>query len=114
MALPASVQTITVTGRYTDFEGAPCTGSVTFTPECSCRLVADDGTVIAGSLTVPLDSNGALTVDLPASHQAALLPYDFCYEVTEEVSCLGCKRTYTIAVPVDGGPLDLSNVLNTI
>lgn len=114
MALPASVATVTVTGTYTNWQGAPCTGSVTITPVCTCALVdTADGVFIAGGVSVALDADGSFSVDLVASQQASVDPYDFCYRVTEEVSCLGCPRTYTIAVPADMGALDLSDVLNT-
>lgn len=113
MALPDGVATVTVSGTYTDWQGNPCTGTVTFTPSV-CRLIAtDSGAIIAGDVTVDLDENGTISTDLVASRQATVSPDDFCYQVTEETSCLGCPRTYTIAVPADGGALDLSDVLNT-
>lgn len=122
MPLPDGVKTITVTGTYTDFEGEPCAGLVTITLGCSCYLVADDGTVIVGGKTIRLDATGSFTTEIVASRQDAITPYDFCYQVTEETTCLGCPRSYTIAAPLcedDGGDadvpctLDLSDVLNT-
>ncbi|MGW0681827.1 hypothetical protein ACWD2L_00495 [Streptomyces sp. NPDC002754] len=96
MALPVSVATTTVSGRYTQWDGRPCVGAVTFTPSV-CRLIADDGTIIAGGKTVTLDQNGEFTTSLVSSHQDAVAPYDFCYFVTEETSCYGCARSYTIS-----------------
>jgi hypothetical protein len=119
MALPEGVETTTVTGTYTDFDGTPCVGAVTFKP-CVCYFVADDGTVIAGSKTVTLDSNGSFTTELITSRQDAITPYDWCWKVTEETNCSNCARSYTIstACPDDddsgtGCVLDLSDVLNT-
>lgn len=98
MALPLNVETATVTGTYTEWDGTPCVGAVTFTPSV-CRLIADDGTIITGGKTILLDDHGSFTTTLIASEQTAVIPQDWCYEVTEEVSCLGCSRSYTIALP---------------
>ncbi|MFJ8934017.1 hypothetical protein ACIRLA_46380 [Streptomyces sp. NPDC102364] len=116
MALPFEIQTTTVTATYTDWQGNPCHGSVTFEP-CPCRMVTDNGTVIAGSLHAKLDANGQISVQLPTAGQAGLSPDDFCFVVTEEVDCLGCARSYSISTACADGEtecsLDLSDVLNT-
>lgn len=97
MALPDGIETTRVTGTYTEWDGTPCAGAVTFTLGCSCYLIdTETGTVIAGSLTVPLDGNGHFEVDLPTAGQDRLIPSDFCFHVTEETTC-GCARSYTIS-----------------
>jgi hypothetical protein len=116
MPLPYGIQTTTVTATYTDFQGNPCTGFVTFEP-CPCRMTTDNGTVIAGGLTAVLDENGQISVELPTAGQPGLSPADFCFEVTEEIGCLGCARSYSISTACPAGEtdcaLDLSDVLNT-
>ena len=116
MALPYGIQTTAVTATYTDWQGTPCQGSVTFDP-CPCRLMTEDGIVIAGSVTAVLDENGQISVELPTAGQPDLSPDDFCFEVTENVSCLGCPRNYSISTACPDGDttcaLDLSDVLNS-
>lgn len=98
MSLPTGIPTTLVTGTYTDWQGEPCVGSVTFTPQCTCLVVdSETGAILAGSVRVPLDGNGHFAVELPAAGQGRLVPDDFCWTVTEETSCLGCARSYTIS-----------------
>lgn len=70
MALPVGVQTCEVTfGPFTDFQGNPVRGRVSFKPSRSLIWVATGVPILASVITVSLDENGAGSVYLPYTDQ---------------------------------------------
>lgn len=60
MTLPASWTLIPVTGTFTNRDGSPASGWITF--ESRQIVVVDDVTIIPKTITAVLDSNGAIFV----------------------------------------------------
>lgn len=70
MALPAGIQTCEVRfGAFTDFQGNPVSGSVTFTPSRSLIWVATGVPILSSSMKVDLDSSGSGSINLPYTDQ---------------------------------------------
>lgn len=114
MPLPASFGTITVTGTYLTFLGAPASGTVTFQPPTNIFLKVTDVDVMVtpDPIVVTLDTAGAFSVVLPLTNDPDVVP-SFTYAVTEQVT--GLRRQYNVEVPVSllPGPVDLSDLAPT-
>jgi len=107
MALDASINTVTVTGTFVDFEGTPIVGQVRFVLSTLLRNPTGDQIVVPSTVTRTLDSNGSFTVDLPATDDTDVIP-NFIYTVQETFTK---GRTYTLSLPVATvGSLDLADV----
>jgi len=108
MPLPVDYGTGTVTGTFTDTNGDPVVGTISFTPSAS-RLLGTGAVILGDPVVVPLDDAGSLTVILPASDDPNVSPTDFTYRVDETfVGTVG--STYFIDV-LEGVTLDLADVL---
>lgn len=87
-------------------DGTLIDGSLTFTPTATMR----NGTVtsVSGSVTagVSAGSMGALT--LAATNDPDTTPTGVMYRVEQRIHRQSGVRTYYLAVPYDGGPLDLN------
>ena len=107
MALDASINTVTVTGTFVDFEGTPIVGQVRFVLSSLLRNPTGDQIVVPSSVTKTSDSNGSFTIDLPATDDTDVIP-NFTYTVQETFTK---GRTYTLSLPVATvGSLDLADV----
>lgn len=107
MPLPVDYGTGIVTGTFTDTNGDPVVGTVSFTPSAS-RLLGTGAVILGESVVVDLDATGSLSVTLPASDDPNVNPTDFTYRVDETfVGTVG--STYFIDV-LEGVTLDLSDV----
>ena len=107
MALDASINTVTVTGTFVDFEGTPIVGQVRFVLSSLLRNPTGDQIVVPSTVTKTLDSNGSFTIDLPATDDTDVIP-NFTYTVQETFTK---GRTYTLSLPVATvGSLDLADV----
>lgn len=83
MPLPDSVTTVTVRGTYTDFDGRPASGHVSFAP--STPILLSDGTSV---LPTPLSVavvNGEFTLDIPATDDLDVTPHGWSYVVVENI-----------------------------
>ncbi|MFE0451591.1 polysaccharide deacetylase family protein [Streptomyces sp. NPDC058914] len=101
MALPANITTVTVFGRYIDFTGTPMQGTVTFTP--SQKYVTDptaDVLIFSAPLVATLDSNGAFSIEIPATDDPDVTPQGFTWQVVETFN-RKAGRSFSIAVPED-------------
>lgn len=114
----ASENTITVTGTYRLFNGAPASGSVEFLPQPGLTAILDPGgnqIIIPSVVGADLDSNGHFSVVLPASDDPDTAPTGFTYRVTEDIigRAYVDPRVYNILVPVSsaGGTLDLADAV---
>jgi len=110
MALAPSLTTVTLTGNYVNYEGAPIQGQVRFTLGEVLRNGTDDQMIAPSNIVVPL-SAGAFTVSLPATNDPDVVPNPFVYTVEESFAG---GRTYTITVPYTTvGSLDLADLSPT-
>lgn len=97
MAWPPTVQTVTVTGAFLQPDGSPYAGSVSFTAAEAVESVEHDA-IVLGTLTVPLDEDGGLTVELLATDAAGFEPSGWLYRVDEQ-RVGGPARAYYLALP---------------
>ena len=110
MALGASINTVTITGNYVDFEGNPIQGQIRFTLGDVLRAGSDDQMVAPSSIVVALAS-GAFSVTLPATNDPDVIPNPFTYTVEESFPG---GRNYTISIPYNTvGSLDLADISPT-
>jgi peptidoglycan/xylan/chitin deacetylase (PgdA/CDA1 family) len=101
VALPANIETVTVFGKYIDFTGTPMQGTVSFVP--SQRYVTDstaDVLIFSAPLVATLDSDGAFSIEVPATDDPDITPQGFTWTVTESFNRKS-GRTFAIAVPQD-------------
>ena len=87
MTYPASVTTVTVTGRwrYADGSAAIPTGYVTFTPNATLQVPADGDTLPARPLRAVLDAQGEISVTLMSTADPDVEPTGWAYLVAEHV-----------------------------
>jgi hypothetical protein len=114
MPFPTNWTKVTVTGKYIDLDGNPLTGTVSFVPANVPALV-DAGlltVIFPKTLQATLDSNGAFSIQLPATNDPDIAPTGFTYTVNETFG--NYYRTYSISVPYDSAPLDISTILPVI
>lgn len=104
----ANLDLVTVTGRWVTLEGGVGQGTVTFTPDTVIKDPATREIVLPVAFTETLDANGRISVQLPATDDPDLEPTGWTYTVTENIGGVRKnRRTYTMVVPHDGGPIDL-------
>lgn len=97
MTWPPNVETVTVTGVFLHPDGSPYQGTVAFTAGEAVESVEHDA-IVLGTLTVPLDEDGALTVELLATDAAGFEPAGWLYRVDEQ-RVGGPARAYYLALP---------------
>lgn len=111
MPLPGNLSTVTVTGKYVDFQGNAIRGQVRFTlPTDPLVDSAADVIVVPTTVTANLDENGSFTVTLPATDDADVYPNGVQYIVSEAFTG---GRTYSLALPALPATVDLSTVAPT-
>jgi len=97
MAMPANVTTVVVLGTFLTPEGAPSTGTITFTPS---RWLTNSGADVAipnSSVTKTLGTAGDFSVTLPVTDDLDLQPANWFYTVSEVVD--GVSQSYAILLP---------------
>lgn len=115
MPTPQGLDVTTLHGLYVEPNetGTPLQGTLSFTPNPSFITFPDENTILAGTETVTLDSNGEFTIDLASTGQGTENPPDWLYTVTERI--IGQRpRTYNIALPyASGATIELSDITPT-
>lgn len=102
MPLPPGIETVVITQTYVDGQGAPLTGTVTFTLS-NDLLDADDALVIGRTpIEVPIDASGAISVELPHTDDADLSPVNWYVRVDERID-RGPASRYYIQLPASVG-----------
>lgn len=108
MALPGNLSTVTVTGKYLNFQGSPIRGQVRFTLSNGPLVDASADTIIVPTtVTANLDENGAFSVVLPATDDPDVYPEVVSYTVTE---AFAGGRTYSLSLPAAVPTVDLTSV----
>lgn len=123
MPLPGNVSTVTVTGQFLTYTGAPCTGTVTFRPSGDPWLknASADATLVPGDIVCTLDADGKLVgpagavgvddvgVLLPATDDPDLAPTGFVYDVTVALSGQPAQE-YSVSLPAASDTVDLADL----
>jgi len=111
--LPTDLDLIPVTGRWALLDGDPGTwGTVTLRPSVDRMVSLAHDTVIMGSpVVLRMDHTGRVSALVPATDDPDIHPVGWHYQVRVEVYDGECTRVYShaLAVPHDGGPIDLSD-----
>jgi len=114
MALPVNITTITLTGRYVDFEGNPVAGQVKIYPSQVLIDAAADRIIIPNTLTADL-VNGSFSLTVPVTNDpdvTASNPGTTYYYWYEEAFNGG--TTYKIFIPSSyGATVDISAIRET-
>ena len=112
MGFPASVTTVTVTGRwrYADGSTGIPTGYVTFTPNAVLQVPADGDILPVRQVKATLDGSGAISVQLMSTADPDVEPTGWAYIVNEFVG--GQERIYLAGFPAvaPGQIYDLSGI----
>lgn len=111
MALPASLNTATVTAKYTKYDGTAESGTVDFAMPPYLRNSVSNDIVTPGTFTATLDGDGAISIVVIRTDDADFVPVNWTYTVVEKLSG-GKTRTYTIEVTGDVNLADVSPVEN--
>src|SRR5690606_31711452 len=98
--------------RWSLMSGDPgCWGMVTLRPSVARLVSIGTGTVVIGSpLVLRMDAGGRVSARVPATDDPDIQPVDWHYEPTGEAhdGCRTWSYSYQLAVPHDGGPVDLT------
>ena len=97
MALPGTLNTLTVTGTYDSAAGVAQAGVVMFTPSATVLDAAGKVVITAVPVPEPLNSGGSFSVVLPCTDNAGLVPLNWQYNVT--VAVAGAQQTFPTYLP---------------
>jgi hypothetical protein len=107
------MSTRNVTGTWRSFGSAgarqPRTGTVTFEPSTLVRDQITNHIVVQDPVTVELDINGQISIDLQVTDDANLNPVGWFWIVTERITGLTARR-YQMLLPGSLDPFDLSDI----
>lgn len=96
--LPANITTVPVRGKFIGSDGVPVSGNVLFTPKPVRLVDAAVLTVIVGrTVTMTLDEDGAGEIQLAATDDPDVVPFEWTYAVSEGFEG---GATYEIEVPI--------------
>ncbi|MGQ4487364.1 phage tail protein [Streptomyces sp. 372A] len=107
--LPESIPTVRVTAQYLSLDGRPLSGNVQFQPP-ALLTHSDADLFVGGPTSASLDSEGRITVTLPATDTEGWNPFGWTYTVTERIVGVGRNRTYRIALPASVTEIDLADI----
>lgn len=112
MSWPNYVLTRVVTGNYVTASGSPASGRVIFTP--TSRVIDENNAVIVeDSITATLDANGAFSISLPTTDNAALNPVGWAYEVSVRIHGLRPRKFFAFLPYGDGSAVNINNEIST-
>lgn len=98
MSLPPGITTVTVQGRYRHPDGTPFKGTVSFFAPAIIQLAGAE-TIVAGTASAGLDTNGEFSLTLVATDNDQMQPTGWVYTVTESFEDGVAGRTYFLALP---------------
>lgn len=108
MPMPPGIATVTLTGRYIRPDGTPLQGSVSIAAPALITLSGADS-LVNGSASVTLNSNGAFSVVLVATDNADMQPTGWAYNVVETMAGFP-SRSYSIMLPQATPVVDLADI----
>ncbi|MCP4307697.1 MAG: hypothetical protein GY788_23050, partial [bacterium] len=100
---------VTVTGTYTNADGDPAKGSVTFYPSALLANSSGDRMAPTARVKVELDDTGSLSIPLFATDDADTLPIGGTYTIVERISGAD-ERIWRTAIPNASGTIDLADL----
>ncbi|MGW2497285.1 collagen-like triple helix repeat-containing protein [Streptomyces pseudogriseolus] len=100
---------MTVTGRFLRPNGQPLTGQVVFRAPALLTF-PDHDVILGGPVTAPLDSQGAFSVELPATDAPGMNPTGWSYAVAEQFATVAANRNYQIVLPAAVPEVDLADI----
>lgn len=106
MPLPPSMSTVTITGSYTNYDGTPVSGSVTFRTDQVIVSASANEMILPTTVEVQLNASGDFSVVLPATDDPDYTPTNFVYRVTENF--VG-GRSFTMDAPAAAITIDLAD-----
>lgn len=116
MPLPATLATKTLHGKYTNVDGTPAIGAVTFTTApYTLRAQGDDTIIPISNRLANLDEDGEFTLtDFASTNDPDVAPVGWVWTVTEVI--VGAPlRTYQISIPYDAvGTLELADLIPAV
>lgn len=92
-----SFTTVTVTAKFSDDQGNPRTGRVTFTASGDLQDTSTGEIRTPTPIPANLDATGSISVELTATDDSTTTPTDVVYTVVEEVTGVPL-RTYQTAL----------------
>ncbi len=99
---------VTVTGQWFTSTGDPAQGSVRFVPTTRWLHTGTSTVVLPTPISVELDADGQISVEVPATNDTGFLPEDRSLTVIEQID--GAVRQYQIALPTAPDPADLNSI----
>ena len=105
MALPANWTQVTVTGTYTNRDGTPASGWITF--ESRQRVIIGGQVIVPKTITVKLDGTGSFSESIPATNDPDLSVTGWAYLVTEHLDEGGGRPPFLLEVPYTSGSINL-------
>ncbi|MFE1412416.1 hypothetical protein ACFW6F_16655 [Streptomyces sp. NPDC058746] len=112
MALPDTIPTVTVTGRYLAPDGTPLAGQVVWRAPAMLTFSASD-VVLGGPVTAPLDATGRFEVVLPATDAPGMSPGGWSYIVAEQLTGVPANRSYNVLLPSETPVVDIADLAPT-
>jgi hypothetical protein len=109
MALPSNLSTITITGQYLNFQGAPILGQVKIYPSTLLIDQAAKDIIVPATITTDLNkTDGTFSVTVPVTNDPDATPINFTYAFEE--AFIG-GSTYFISLPISlGSTVDISTL----
>lgn len=110
--LPEGIPTVRVTGRYLFPDGRPLSGQIVWRAP-NLLTFADHDVILGGPVTVPLDEQGAFTVELPATDAPGMNPSGWSYSVAEQFASVPQNRVYNVLLPAETPEVDIADIAPT-
>lgn len=95
MALPESLDKVTITDTYVSIDGTLPSGKITFKLDTSWMRTPETNIVIDKTLEAPV-TNGTFSIVVPVNDDPDAIP-ETRWQVTEDIN--GVKRTTTVLIP---------------
>jgi hypothetical protein len=112
--LPADVTVVTVTGTYTNEDGLPVSGSLTFIPSvATLRDPAHDTIIKLRQTRIDLDVTGSFSLSLIATDDPDVIPVGWHYDVTERIEGHP-QRTWILQLHYTLVTIDIADVPSTV
>lgn len=112
MPLPEGIPTVNVTGRFLTPDGRALIGQIVFRAPALITFPEYD-VILGGPVTVPLDSQGAFAVTLPATDAPGMNPAGWSYSVAEQFTGVAQNRVYAILLPAESPSVDIADLAPT-
>jgi hypothetical protein len=114
MTWPAGIGTCTVTGTYLDGTGTPLAGgTVSFTYPGYQLVDGTDKRIVTGGTVTANITNGAFSIVLPFTDNAAVVPSGWSYMVSEQLPS-GLGTQYYLSLPTStGSTADIATLIRT-